>query len=82
MEAHTWARGERLPVGARVRVPFPTSTLEAEVVIDLGFVGVGGRQLVHVRATEETDLPQDFDVAVEEVEVLWVPPRRRHRRAA
>ena len=80
--AGNWPAHERLPVGARVRVPFPTSTLDAEVVIDLGFVGVGGRQLVHVRALGETDLPKDFDVAVEEVEVLWAPPGRRRRRAA
>jgi hypothetical protein len=82
MSRNTWTSGQRLPVGARVRVPFPTTTLDAEVVIDLGFVGVGGRQLVHVRALEDTDLPKDFDVPVEEVEVLSVPPRRRNRRVA
>jgi hypothetical protein len=71
----------RLPVGAHVRVRFPGGTMKAEVVADFGFIGIRDRQIVHVRALEATDLPQDFDVPAEEVEVLWLPPRRRGRAA-
>ena len=56
--------------------------MKAEVVADLGFIGIRDRQIVHVRALEPTDLPQDFDIPAEEVEVLSLPPRRRGRAAA
>lgn len=71
----------RLPVGAHVRVRFPGGSMTAEVVADFGFIGIRDRQIVHVRALEPTDLPQDFDIPAEEVEVLWLPPRRRGRAA-
>lgn len=72
---------ERLPVGAHVRVRFPGGTMKAEVVADFGFIGIRDRQIVHVHALEPTDLPQDFDIPAEEVEVLWLPPRKRGRAA-
>lgn len=71
----------RLPVGAHVRVRFPGGSMKAEVVADFGFIGIRDRQIVHVRAIEDTDLPQDFDIPAEEVEVLWLPPPRRGRAA-
>lgn len=55
--------------------------MTAEVVADFGFIGIRDRQVVHVRALEPTDLPQDFDIPAEDVEVLWLPPRRNGRAA-
>lgn len=72
---------DRLPVGAHVRVQFPGGSMRAEVVADFGFIGIRDRQIVHVRALEPTDLPQDFDIPAEEVEVLWLPPPGRGRAA-
>jgi len=70
-----------LPVGAHVRVQFPVSTLDMEVIEDRGYLGIGGRQIVRVRALGETDLPSDFEVPSEEVEVLSLPePKRRRKR--
>jgi hypothetical protein len=74
-------RPDRLQVGAHVRVQFPGGSMVAEVVDDFGFIGIRDRQIVHVRALEQTDLPQDFDIPAEEVEVLWVPPPRRGQAA-
>jgi hypothetical protein len=72
---------EALPVGARVKVRFPGGVLNAEVVEDRGFLGIGGRQIVRVRAVEETDLPSDFEIPAEDVEVLSLP-KKNGRRAA
>jgi hypothetical protein len=71
-----------LPVGTIVRVQWPASTMDAEVIEDRGYLGRGGRQIVRVRALEETDLPSDFEVPSEEVEVLSLPEPKTRRRAA
>jgi hypothetical protein len=71
----------RLPVGAQVRVRFPGGSMKAEVVAYFGFIGIRDRQIVHVRAIEDTDLPHDFDIPAEDVEVLWLPPPKRGRAA-
>lgn len=63
-----------LPVGTHVRVQFPGGTFEAEVIEDRGYLGIGGRQIVRIRPTHETDLASDFEVPSEEVEVVSYPP--------
>lgn len=70
-----------LPVGTRVLVHWPTSKMEAEVIEDRGYLGKGGRQIVRIRATEETDLPKDFEVPAEELEVVSLPEPKRRRKA-
>lgn len=69
-----------LPVGTRVLVHWPTTT-EAEVIEDRGYLGIGGRQIVRIRATQETDLPKDFEVPAEELEVVSLPEPKTRRRA-
>lgn len=76
------ARPLTLPVGTRVLVHWPTTTTEAEVIEDRGYLGIGGRQIVRIRATQETDLPKDFEVPAEELEVLSLPAPKTRRRAA
>lgn len=55
-------------VGDRVAVQFATRVIQAEVIEDLGEIGVGGRQLVRVRALEPTDGEyEEFELAAEEL---------------
>lgn len=81
MTRRSMNKPDRLPLGAHVRVQFPGGWMKAEVVADFGFIGIRNRQIVHVRALEPTDLPQDFDIPAEDVEVLWLPPRGKGRAA-
>lgn len=59
-----------LPLGSRVRVHFPGAVLDAEVVEDRGFIGIGGRQIVVVRTLEETYFPREMEFPVAELEIL------------
>lgn len=72
--SRTTREPEGLPLGTRVRVHFPGAKLDAEVVEDRGFIGVGGRQLVVVRTMEETCFPREMELAAADLEVLG-PPR-------
>lgn len=69
-----------LPVGAHVRVQLPHSVLDMEVVEDLG--DLEGRQVVRVQSLDSGYVHADFEVAVEDVEVLSLPKARRRRAAA
>jgi hypothetical protein len=69
-----------IPVGTRVRVQLPHSLLDMVVVEDRGTVD--GRQIVRVRSLDDEYVHADLDVAVEDVEVLSLPPARRRRAAA
>lgn len=62
-----------LPLGSHVRVHFPGAVLEAEVVEDRGFIGIGGRQIVVVRTLEETYFPREMEFPVAELEIVSVP---------
>jgi hypothetical protein len=64
---------EGVPLGTRVRIHFPGAELDAEVVEDRGFIGVGGRQLVVVRTLEETYFPREMEFAVADLEILGPP---------
>lgn len=63
-----------LPVGAHVRVELPHSVLDMAVVEDLGVLE--GRQIVRVQSLDSEYVHADFEVAVEDVEVLSLPKRR------
>lgn len=67
----TKARGVAL--GTRVRVHFPGAVLDAEVVEDRGFIGVGGRQIVVVRVLGETYFPREMEFPVAELEIVSAP---------
>ncbi|MDH3593689.1 MAG: hypothetical protein OEU09_18080 [Rhodospirillales bacterium] len=55
-------------VGDRVLVRFGTRSIRAEVIEDLGGIGVGGRQIVRVKALEPTDGErEEFEVAADEL---------------
>jgi hypothetical protein len=62
-----------LPLGSRVRVHYPGAVLDAEVVEDRGFIGIGGRQLVVVRVLGETYFPRELELPVAELEIISVP---------
>jgi hypothetical protein len=62
-----------VPLGTRVRVHFPGAVLDAEVVEDRGFIGLGGRQIVVVRTLEQTYFPREMEFPVAELEILSVP---------
>lgn len=66
-----------VPLGTQVRIHFPGATLEAEVVEDRGFIGIGGRQLVVVRTLEETYFPREMEFAVADLEILGPPGNGR-----
>ena len=66
-----------VPLGTRVRIHFPGATLDAEVVDDRGFIGVGGRQLVVVKTLEQTYFPREMELAVADLEILGPPPEER-----
>lgn len=63
-------RVARLRIGDRVLVRWPSSVMEAEVIADRGAILSGERQVVRIRAVEETDLPSEFDVPAEYLEPL------------
>lgn len=65
------ARG--VPLGTRVRVHFPGAVLNAEIVEDRGFIGVGGRQIVVVRVLGETYFPREMEFPVAELEIVSAP---------
>jgi hypothetical protein len=69
-----------LPVGARVRVQLPNSTLDMEVVEDRGVVN--GQQRVGVRTLDSDLIQAELEVAAGDVEVLSLPKSRRGRAAA
>lgn len=71
----TKARG--VPLGTRVRVHFPGAVLDAEVVEDRGFIGIGGRQIVVVRTLEETYFPREMEFPIAELEIVSVPGQER-----
>ncbi len=58
-----------VPVGTRVRVPFPWHKMEAEVIEHRGFIGVGGREMVRVQPLDPSD-GGAWDVPVDEIEVV------------
>lgn len=58
-----------VPVGTRVRVPFPWHKMDAEVVEHRGFIGVGGREMVRVQPLNPDD-GGAWDVPVEEIELV------------
>jgi hypothetical protein len=65
----TAGQSRTVPVGTRVRVPFPWHKLDAEVIEHRGFIGVGGREMVRVRPLD----PEDggaWDVPVDEIEIV------------
>ncbi len=62
-----------VPLGTRVRVHFPGAVLDAEVVEDRGFIGVGGRQIVVVRVLGETYFPREMEFPVAELEIVAAP---------
>jgi hypothetical protein len=70
----------RLPVGARVRVQLPHSTLDMEVVADRGVVN--GQQRLEVRTLDDDLIQAELEVAAEDVELLSLPKPRRGRAAA
>ena len=61
-----------VPVGTRVRVPFPWHKASGFVVEHRGFIGVNGREMVRVKALHDDDVFSDCDFPAEELEV--VPP--------
>lgn len=64
-----------LPLGTRVRVHFPGAVLDAEVVEDRGFIGIGGRQIVVVRVLGETYFPHEMELPAAELEIVSPPAR-------
>lgn len=62
-----------VPLGTRVRVHFPGAVLDAEVVEDRGFIGIGGRQIVVVRVLGETYFPREMEFPVAELEIVSAP---------
>lgn len=68
-----------VPLGTRVRVHFPGAVLDAEVVEDRGFIGIGGRQIVVVRTLEETYFPREMEFPIAELEIVSPPS---HEQAA
>jgi hypothetical protein len=72
-----------VPLGTRVRVRFPGAVLDAEVVEDRGFIGLGGRQIVVVRVLGPTYFPREMELPVAELEIVSEPgqdPGRTTRR--
>lgn len=69
-----------LPVGARVRVQLPHSTLDMEVVADRGVVN--GQQRLEVRTLDNDLIQAELEVAAVDVELLSLPKPRRGRAAA
>lgn len=69
-----------LPVGARVRVRLPHSTLDMEVVADRGVVN--GQQRLEVRTLDNDLIQAELEVAAQDVELLSLPKARRRRAAA
>jgi hypothetical protein len=65
---------QRLRIGDRVLVRWPGTAMEAEVIADRGLILSGDRQVVRIRAVEETDLPNEFDVPAEYLEPMTEPP--------
>ena len=56
-------------VGDQVVLRFATRTIRAEVIENLGGIGVEGRQLVRIRALEPTDGErEELEVAAEDLE--------------
>jgi hypothetical protein len=80
-----------VPVGIRVRVPFPWHKMDAEVIEHRGFIGVDGREMVRVQPLDPSDDRGAFDVPVDEIEIVGalsgeekappLPPTRRGRAA-
>lgn len=66
-----------VPLGTRVRVHFPGAVLDAEVVEDRGFIGIGGRQIVVVRVLGETYFPREMEFPVAELEIVSPPGREQ-----
>lgn len=73
---HTSPGTLTLPVGAIVRVQWPTTTKDYMVVEDRGYLGIGGRQIVRIKALEEDFLGDDFEMPSELLEVLSLPRDR------
>lgn len=69
-----------VPIGARVRVQLPHSTLDMEVVADRGVVN--GQQRLEVRTLDNDLIQAELEVAAEDVELLSLPKGRRGRAAA
>jgi hypothetical protein len=65
-----------VPLGTRVRIHVPGAKLDAEVVEDRGFIGIGGRQLVVVRTLEDTYFPREMEFAVADLEIVGPPGER------
>lgn len=68
-----------IPLGTRVRVRFPGAVLDAEVVEDRGFIGLGGRQIVVVRVLGPTYFPREMELPVAELEIVSVPDQEQGR---
>jgi hypothetical protein len=66
-----------VPLGTHVRVHFPGAVLDAEVVEDRGFIGIGGRQIVVVRTLKETYFPREMEFPIAELEIVPEPGRER-----
>lgn len=59
---------KRFRVGDRVKIRFGGSPIIATVIEDRGMIGVGGRQLIRVKAALEFSYPVEFEVASDEVQ--------------
>lgn len=62
------AWGRNVKVGQRVTVPYPWGGVPAEVIEDLGKVGMGGRRIVRVRTLEDMEeVRRSFDYPAEKL---------------